>query len=318
MQYKLRGLDQRRRGGVAVESLKDQEIRDVRLRLQAVMRSLRARSGGVVQPLVTSDVRAGYLDGRTVSRLVLTLRSAGCAWAGSAGGCVMCGHWSGTLKGELPDAAELTRAVLEELNRRDLSLTPVVCLYGAGSVLNPRETPAEVLDIVAVRLASSPVRRLIVESRPEYATRERLSELRRKLGGVALTVAMGLECADETLRLAGLNKGLSNADIHRAAEEIRSVADLKLYVFAGAPFLTEREVIDEALAGLRLARVLGAAEVDPQAKVHVKWLYSWYDPAGRVDPERLSEIIMAIFTKGVGGVSTNSIGRVERPCNVFV
>ncbi|PKN63097.1 MAG: hypothetical protein CVU57_20745 [Deltaproteobacteria bacterium HGW-Deltaproteobacteria-15] len=48
------------------------------------------------------------------------------------------------------------------------------------------------------------------------------------------------------------------------------------------------------------------------------WIYSWYDPAGRVDPERLSEIIMAIFTKGVGGVTTNSIGRVARPCNVFV
>lgn len=36
------------------------------------------------------------------------------------------------------------------------------------------------------------------------------------------------------------------------------------------------------------------------------WIYSWYDPKGRVDPERLSEIIMAIFMKGVGGVRMKS------------
>jgi AcrR family transcriptional regulator len=32
------------------------------------------------------------------------------------------------------------------------------------------------------------------------------------------------------------------------------------------------------------------------------WIYSWYDPKGPIDPERLSEIIMAIFTEGVRGV----------------
>ncbi len=32
------------------------------------------------------------------------------------------------------------------------------------------------------------------------------------------------------------------------------------------------------------------------------WIYSWYDPKGRIDPERLSEIIMTIFTNGVRSV----------------
>jgi AcrR family transcriptional regulator len=32
------------------------------------------------------------------------------------------------------------------------------------------------------------------------------------------------------------------------------------------------------------------------------WIYSWYDPEGRIDPERLSEIIMDIFTRGVRSV----------------
>ncbi len=32
------------------------------------------------------------------------------------------------------------------------------------------------------------------------------------------------------------------------------------------------------------------------------WIYSWYDPKGPIDPERLSEIIMAIFIGGARGV----------------
>lgn len=32
------------------------------------------------------------------------------------------------------------------------------------------------------------------------------------------------------------------------------------------------------------------------------WIYSWYDPKGPIDPERLSGIIMAIFTGGVRGI----------------
>jgi AcrR family transcriptional regulator len=36
------------------------------------------------------------------------------------------------------------------------------------------------------------------------------------------------------------------------------------------------------------------------------WIYSWYDPKGRIDPERLSEIIMAIFTEGVRGVGAKA------------
>jgi AcrR family transcriptional regulator len=34
----------------------------------------------------------------------------------------------------------------------------------------------------------------------------------------------------------------------------------------------------------------------------LNWIYSWYDPKGPIDPEGLSEIIMAIFTEGVRGV----------------
>lgn len=36
------------------------------------------------------------------------------------------------------------------------------------------------------------------------------------------------------------------------------------------------------------------------------WIYSWYDPTGRIDPARLSEIILTIFTEGVRGVGARA------------
>lgn len=37
------------------------------------------------------------------------------------------------------------------------------------------------------------------------------------------------------------------------------------------------------------------------------WIYSWYDPQGPIDPEQLSGIVTAIFSKGVRGVK--ALGR---------
>jgi len=50
------------------------------------------------------------------------------------------------------------------------------------------------------------------------------------------------------------------------------------------------------------------------------WIYSWYDPQGRIDPRRLSEIIMTIFTKGIratdAGTTENCL--VTSSCKMFV
>ncbi|MFO7600166.1 MAG: TetR/AcrR family transcriptional regulator [Candidatus Desulfacyla sp.] len=43
------------------------------------------------------------------------------------------------------------------------------------------------------------------------------------------------------------------------------------------------------------------------------WIYSWYDPKGPIDPERLSEIIIAIFTRGICHVGTKKAPGLESP-----
>ena len=41
------------------------------------------------------------------------------------------------------------------------------------------------------------------------------------------------------------------------------------------------------------------------------WIYSWYDPKGPINAERLSEIIMDIFARGLGGVRAKLDGFVK-------
>jgi AcrR family transcriptional regulator len=42
------------------------------------------------------------------------------------------------------------------------------------------------------------------------------------------------------------------------------------------------------------------------------WIYSWYNPKGRIDPEQLSDIIITIFTEGVRGVAAKpDLGATE-------
>jgi hypothetical protein len=38
------------------------------------------------------------------------------------------------------------------------------------------------------------------------------------------------------------------------------------------------------------------------------WIYSWYDPDGRIDPDQLSEIILKIFTHGVCSAGATPAG----------
>ena len=84
--------------------------------LQTVRRNTPEREYPVTRAAM-SDIRTGYLDGKPVKRLVITLRSPGCAWTMASGGCVMCGHWAGTTRGIVPSAEDTVAQFRNEIAR---------------------------------------------------------------------------------------------------------------------------------------------------------------------------------------------------------
>ena len=66
-----------------------------------------------------------------------------------------------------------------------------------------------------------------------------------------------------------------------------------------------REVVAELLGKKAGGEVLTAVTFSLLGMCN--WIYSWYDPEGPINPERLSNIVTAIFTEGAGRV----VGRTQ-------
>lgn len=240
---------------------------DLRSALHALRRRTPVRSFPA-DHAASSDIRTGYLDGRPVCRLVITFRAPGCAWVTAGGGCLMCGHWAGTTRGVRPAAADTVRQFEAEIARYDTADIPVLSLYNSGSMLNPEEMAPDALDAIldTVRREHPGIRKVVLESRAEFISADRLASVREALGDdVLLSVAIGLETGDDRRRALCVNKGCDNAEIGRAIDALHGIAHAQIYVFFGLPFLTECEMIADTAASLRIARDLGADEIHIEA-----------------------------------------------------
>ena len=98
--------------------------------LRCVMHSIWA--GTPITPFpsdraASSDIRTGYVNGQPVNRLVITLRGPGCVWVKRGGGCVMCGHYAGTLQGVAPTIKETISQFRSEKYIRSFALQLRIC-----------------------------------------------------------------------------------------------------------------------------------------------------------------------------------------------
>ncbi|MBW2735940.1 MAG: hypothetical protein JRH20_26445, partial [Deltaproteobacteria bacterium] len=84
------------------------------------------------------------------------------------------------------------------------------------------EVPAEARGGLLRRASTLPrLKRVLVESRPELITDEKLEAAHEALGkGAQLEVAIGLESADKTIREERINKGFTLGAFERACEKL--------------------------------------------------------------------------------------------------
>lgn len=253
---------------------------------------------GVVASLYSStDETFDFELGRVVPRWSLSLPGAGCEWAKKTGGCTMCA---------LSDAAKQfsrgyllpTSIFLNLYNiayRSAKKVSPeILAIYNGGSFLCDCEIPRAFQLEVCRRVAHDPtIRTLFVESRVEYVTPEKISEMIALLGGKTLLVGIGLEVADERTRLEVVRKGLTNINFERAVTIVkRNGGQVLAYVFIKPIGFSERLAIDEAVATAEYAFSVGvdiaafeAALIHPNTEMANRYL------AGEFQPPKLWTII---------------------------
>jgi radical SAM enzyme (TIGR01210 family) len=181
-------------------------------------------------------VEKDLLGEEMVDAFVMILRTKGCSWA-SDSGCSMCGY--------VNDAAKevANEDLLHQFGKimNNYSQERIVKIFTSGSFLDEKEIPPGVYQNILDELADK-TEKIIIESRPEYVTVEKLEGINY------VEVAMGLESASDFVLENSINKGFKVADYIKATKILDSLnIQVKTYLMIKPPFLTERDAISDAV-----------------------------------------------------------------------
>jgi len=182
------------------------------------------------------------LTGRNVRALVVILRTSGCRWHRTSGGCLMCGYAAESAPVGGDDIAD---QFISALGRHEGE--EIIKIYTSGSFLDPEEVPPGARDRI-LSAAFERAEHVLVESRPEFIPH--LADV----DAPSLEVAIGLESADDRIRDLCVRKGFSFEDFERAAALAHDLgASVRAYLLLKPPYLTEGEAIADCVTSMRAA-----------------------------------------------------------------
>jgi len=183
------------------------------------------------------------LDNKIVDAYVIIFRTRGCSWALKSG-CSMCGYFNDSMWENISDNDLLKQldAALQGYNGEKF-----VKIFTSGSFLDDKEIPQNIQKKILGKLFET-ADKVSVESRPEYVTDKKLSEIKKIAGTKIFEVGIGLETANDFVREHSINKGFSFNDYKKAAEALKKHKfKCKTYVLIKPPFLTEKESIEDCI-----------------------------------------------------------------------
>lgn len=262
-------------------------------------------------------MRYSNLHGKPALTLTITLSPTGCAWA-RKGGCTMCGEFEGSFKRtDLLDHPELHVAqfaasvgderVWQVVNDERAPLE-WIRIYQEGNYTNLDEVNIQSQEkILRLALRIKDVRRITIESRPEYITDRSVTFLKKIFDGsdVELEIGMGLEAQDRVIRNICINKQGSNDQFRRAVNLLAKSGFRSLaYVLLKPPFLSEEEAIVEAIKTIHFAADIGFSRIsfEPMS-IHSYTLVDALAKSGIYQPPWLWSVVEVVKAcHGVGGM----------------
>jgi len=179
-------------------------------------------------------------DGEILPVVTAIMRTKGCSW----NRCVMCGYFAEHADAERDDLKRqfeiIERSFPEE---EEFALK----IFTSGSFFDEREIPENLRREILQRCSEHEnLRRVVVESRPEFIKEDVLKESISIFP--ELEVAIGLESSDDEVRRICINKGFTFQDFLRASETLKKCgAKLRVYLLLKPPFLSERRAIEDVL-----------------------------------------------------------------------
>jgi hypothetical protein len=161
----------------------------------------------------------------------------------------------------------LRLAWFREHYERQLPVISHAVLYNSGSVLNPREMPADLLDEIVTFAGSLPaVRAISLDSREAYIRSDALRRIQSVVGsGIMIRPILGIESADDRIRNEVLRKATPHTAIARVFRDLGTLADelgpgsigLDVNVVIAGPGTAHDTAVDDAVMTARSALISG-------------------------------------------------------------
>jgi len=206
------------------------------------------------------EVSRQQLDLRKLepNRFVIGLDTSGCSFAIN-GGCNHCGQLIKRIR--KPDTLGKFK---QDFRNYSYTNAPEFFICTNGSWFDDTELDLKSRDtILQYVLESGSIKKLTIETRPEFVDSQGINQLRRLIeAGINVTVGLGFDSLSEEVREICLNKTIQVEAYIRACEDLRA-NDISVcsYVLLKPPFLLEKESIDEAVRTTLFAFDIGSTYV---------------------------------------------------------
>ncbi|MET7487704.1 hypothetical protein [Streptomyces sp. NPDC005538] len=234
-------------------------VKDLRRRIGDL--SLRLRTSGTqtkpAEPRFVDYDLIRLPNGDVAGRKKVIIMSGGC----SVPTCTMCPFTN--LNNYGINGATSHDSLLDQVRRTVVRTEgepsyQVLSLYNDGSFFAPREIPRDVQVEIARLVAAAGVKRLVVESLPQFVTEPVLAPFVRALGKVRLEIGIGLQSADVLVRETLVNTRISQVSFERALTVMASLGvDPKIYLMVKPPFLTDGEAVTDVVQSVDYLAGLG-------------------------------------------------------------
>ena len=272
----------------------------------------------------------------------IILRTRGCSWAiGPSGGCSMCGYIQDSTFEKIDQAHirnQIDYAFQEKLAEIIEDVEDFVLkIFNSGSFFDDDEISESTRDYIYKKIAEIPkIREVVIESRVDYITREKLTKMKSALDNRYIEVAIGLETVNDHIRNAYINKGLFFKEFLDAIHLCKKYGiGVRIYLLFKPPFLNEQTAIDDCVISiLKLAELkVNTISINPlniqkntlteylfyQNRYRPPWFYSLFKCIVKACHERdkLKEVRIISSPSGAG-TKRGIHNCLKRECNEFM
>lgn len=257
------------------------------------------------------------MEGKTLRRKRIVLLARGC----SVATCTMCPLPNEALD---PKRCSITpQQVIQQFEASfvndDINNYDVITIYNNGNFFVDIELDPIVRAHIYSRICASSASILVVESLPQFITRNKLDEAKRYLGEKRIAAAIGLQSSNDLIRELAINSTCTKGAFEQAIAVLEEYGYIAIaFLMIKPPFLTEREAIEDTVESARYLSNLGiqdpilcATRVAPNTVVNLLYHAQLFQPPWLWSVKEIVERIALVLPNSQPIIAT-SVLKPER------